>query len=170
MSQLQFALKKEAVGFDFKVQSKLILKSILFCLCPCFDPSICFVCLGFSAPGCARFWTVEARLNLGSMSCREASRWGWAHGPPCPGRRKVHRRCTRGSTHLSSWVQFYCQYLDLQSGLLWIKGKQIFKGGQAVFVNLFDLKQRRYAFLIIEMTWFLARCEKIHSLSHHVFG
>ena len=36
-------------------------------------------------------------------------------------------------------------------------------------VNLFDLKQRRYAFLRIELTWFWARREKFPWLSHHVF-
>ena len=41
------SIKMKAAGLHFKVQSKLILKSILYCLCPCFDPSICFVCLGF---------------------------------------------------------------------------------------------------------------------------
>ena len=57
-------------------------------------------------------------------------------GRPAPGRRKVHRRCTRGSTHRSSWVQFYCQYLDLQSGLLWIKGNWFSREAKPLYNNM----------------------------------
>ena len=49
------------------------------------------------------------------------------------------------------------------------QGKTDFQGRPNHFVNLFYLKQRRYAFLRIELTWFWARREKFSWLSHHVF-
>ena len=63
--------------------------------------------------------------------------------------------------------------LPISRSAIWTtlnQGKTDFQGRPSHFVDLFDLKQRRYAFLKIEMNWFWARREKFHSLSHYVFG
>ena len=68
--------------------------------------------------------------------------------------------------------------LPISRSAIWTtlnQGKTDFQGRPSHFVNnnmnvWSQTKKKIYDFLIIEMTWFLARCEKFHSLSHHVFG